>query len=129
MNGGIHDAVGFGNAAAGVCTGDLPEEYVGRMAAHRRELAIEYVQKYTHQNAVNLAAVDGAVRKKALEKMAALAADPSAARDYVLAASMLKAKWRLTELLAEMTAEARSSKPSDLSHESPTNSQNRDKRR
>ena len=128
MNGGIHDAVGFGNAAAGVCTGDLPEEYIGRMAAHRRELAIEYVQKYTHQNAVNLAAVDGAVRKKALEKMAALAADPSAARDYVLAASMLKAKWRLTELLAEMTAEARSSKPSVFSQESPTKSRQKETR-
>ena len=106
MNGGIHDAVGFGNAAAGVCAGDLREECVGRMAEQRRELAIEYVQKYTHQNAVNLAAEDGAVRKRALERMAALAADPAAARDYVLAASMLKAKWRLTELLAELGAGA-----------------------
>jgi len=120
MNGGIHDAIGFGKLVAGVCAGDLPEEHIGKMAAHRRELAIEYVQKHTHQNAVNLAAADGSMRKKALEKMAAMATDPSAARDYVLQASMLKAKWRLTEVLEGITADAKGNKPSEaLSGRSP----------
>ncbi len=113
MNGGIHDAVGLGEAIAGVCSGELGDESITRMAEHRRRMAIDYVGRHTHRNAVSLTAPDGALRQAALEQMAATAAEPAAARDYILQASMIKALWSLEEALDEMRparAAARSSR-------------------
>ena len=101
MNGGIHDAFLFGHAVGAVCSGMLAGGRLGGMADLRRRLALEYVQRHTHQNAVSLAAADGALRREALTQMSATAADADAARDYVLQASMMKAKWIMDDLLDE----------------------------
>ena len=91
MNGGVHDAVLLGASLAAVLRGDLG---AGRLAHHavlRRDLAIDYVRRHTHENAQSLAAPDGAARQRALDQMAARAADPDEARAYMLQASMINA--------------------------------------
>jgi len=101
MNGGIHDAILFAHAAASVCSGALADHRLDAMADFRRRLAVEYVQQQTHRNAVSLAAADGNERREALARLAATAADPDAARDYVLKAAMVKARWLMDDLLEE----------------------------
>ena len=91
MNGGIHDAVLLGASLAAVLRGDLAEDRLQCHAELRRNLAIDYVKRHTHQNAQSLAAPDGAARQRALEQMAQRAADPEQAREYMLGASMINA--------------------------------------
>lgn len=104
MNGGIHDAFLFGHAVASALAGDLPEDRLEAMAGFRRRMAVDYVQRHTHDNALTLTAPDPARRSEALARMAAVAADPDSARDYVLQASMTKARWLMDDLLAEARA-------------------------
>ena len=91
MNGGIHDAVLLGASLAAVLRRDLGFESLARHAELRRTLAIDYVKRHTHENAQSLAAPDGAARQRALDQMAARAADPDEARAYMLQASMINA--------------------------------------
>ena len=104
MNGGIHDAFLLGHAVASALAGDLPEDRLEAMAGFRRRMAVEYVQRHTHDNALTLTAPDPEQRSEALARMAAVAADPDSARDYVLQASMTKARWLMDDLLAEARA-------------------------
>ena len=102
MNGGIHDAVLLGGSLAAVLRGDLRPDRLARHAELRRTLAIDYVRRHTHQNAESLAAPDGAARQRALDRMAALAADPASARSYMLQASMIEAVSAMRDELEEV---------------------------
>lgn len=106
MNGGIHDAVLLGHAVASVGAGTLTDDRLTAMAEARRQLAVDYVGRHTHRNAVSLAAADGTLRRQALDEMAGTAADPAACRDYLLQASMMKARWAMDDLLAEARGDA-----------------------
>ena len=105
MNGGIHDAFLLGHAVASACAGRLADERLSAMADFRRRLSLEYVQRHTHHNAVSLAAADGAVRQQALDRLTQTAADPQAARQYMLQASMIAAKRLMDNLLDEARGE------------------------
>ena len=102
MNGGIHDAVLLGGSLAAVLRGDIGLDRLAQHAELRRTLAIDYVRRHTHENAESLAAPDGAARQRALERMAALAADRAAARSYMLRASMVEAVAAMREELDEI---------------------------
>ncbi len=102
MNGGIHDAVLLGGSLAAVLRGDIGADRLDRHAELRRTLAIEYVRRHTHQNAQSLAAPDGAARRRALDQMAARAADPGQARAYMLQASMINAVEAMRDELEEV---------------------------
>lgn len=91
MNGGVHDAVLLGAGLAEYLNGTIDSDRLDHYAEIRRRLALDFVQKHTHENAVTLATPDAAVRQKALAQMTERASDPDAARDYVLQASMIKA--------------------------------------
>ena len=91
MNGGIHDAVLLGASLAAVLRGDIGADRLAHHAELRRNLAIDYVRRHTHENAQSLAAPDGTARQRALDQMAARAADPDEARAYMLQASMINA--------------------------------------
>ena len=101
MNGGIHDAVLLGASLAAVLRDDMGADRLAHHAELRRTLAIEYVRRHTHENAESLAAPDGAARQRALEQMAARAADPGAARAYMLQASMINAVAAMSAELEE----------------------------
>lgn len=106
MNGGIHDAFLFGHAVGSVCVGTLGADRLSAASDCRRRLALDYVQRHTHRNARSLAAVDGTARRRALAEMAETAADPGAAREYLLDASMLRARWAMDDLLDEARGSA-----------------------
>ena len=104
MNGGIHDAVLLGGSLAGVLRGDIGPDRLAHHAELRRTLAIDYVRRHTHENAESLAAPDGAARQRALDRMAAVAADPAEARSYMLRASMVEAVAAMRDELDEVGA-------------------------
>ncbi|MXZ53909.1 MAG: FAD-dependent monooxygenase [Acidimicrobiaceae bacterium] len=104
MNGGIHDAVLLGASLAAVLRGDIAAERLAHHAEVRRKLAIDYVRRHTHENAESLAAPDGEARQRALDRMAARAADPAEARAYMLQASMINAVAAMRDELDEVGA-------------------------
>ena len=102
MNGGVHDAILLAAGLASVLSGDLPDERLDHYAAMRRQLAIDYVKRHTHQNAVSLSAPDPDARQRALDATVARAADPDEARAFVMQASMLNALHSMQEELTEV---------------------------
>ena len=102
MNGGIHDAVLLGASLAAVLRGDIGADRLARHAEVRRNLAIDYVRRHTHENAQSLAAPDGAARQRALDQMAIRAAGPDEARAYMLQASMINAVNAMSAELEEV---------------------------
>ena len=102
MNGGIHDAVLLGASLAAVLRGDIGADRLAHHAELRRSLAIDYVRRHTHENAQSLAAPDGEARQRALDQMAARAADPDEARAYLLQASMINAVATMRAELEEL---------------------------
>ena len=101
MNGGVHDAVLLAGGLAGLLHGTVTDQQLDGYAALRRQLALDFVQRHTHENAVTLATPDASIRAKALEQMAERAANVDTAYDYLLQASMIKAVWAMeTELRA-----------------------------
>ena len=91
MNGGIHDSVLLGGALAAVLHGDVAEDRLDHHAELRRRSAIDYVRRHTHSNAESLAAADPMARQRALDQLAATAADPEQSRAYMLRTSMIGA--------------------------------------
>ena len=102
MNGGIHDAVLLGGSLAAVLHGDIAEDRLEHHAELRRTLAIDYVKRHTHNNAESLAASDPAARQRALDQLAATAADPEQSRAYMLQTSMIGAVNSMRAELAEV---------------------------
>ncbi len=102
MNGGVHDAILLGSGLAAVLSGDLADERLDHYADMRRRLAIEFVKRHTHQNAVSLSAPDPVARQQALDGLADRAADPKETRAFVLQASMLTALAAMEEELTEV---------------------------
>ena len=101
MNGGVHDAVLLAGGLAGLLHGTVTDQQLDGYAALRRQLALDFVQRHTHENAVTLATPDASIRAKALEQMIERAANVDTAYDYLLQASMIKAVWAMeTELRA-----------------------------
>ena len=104
MNGGIHDAVLLGGSLAGVLHGEITEDRLDHHAELRRTLAIDYVKRHTHNNAESLAASDPAARHRALDQLAATAANPEQSRAYMLQTSMIGAVNSMRAELAEVKA-------------------------
>jgi 3-(3-hydroxy-phenyl)propionate hydroxylase len=100
-NGGIHDAWLLTDLLPDVWHGRRDESVMDAYADVRRRIAIEFVQRVTHENAVTLSSRDPSVRAEALANLAAKAAAPDAARAYLRQASMLEAVDLQNEWLAE----------------------------
>ncbi|MEV6072470.1 FAD-dependent oxidoreductase [Nocardia sp. NPDC052001] len=84
MNSGIHDAVRLGDALADVLAGGS-ESGLDDAAALRRAVAIDHVQRTSHDNWRRLRSDDAAHR----DQLRSLAADPVAARAYLRRACLL----------------------------------------
>jgi len=102
MNGGVHDAVLLGAGLAAVLNGEMADDRLDHYADLRRQLAIDFVKRHTHQNAVSLSAADPSARQAALDATAARAADPDEARAFLLQASMLSALAAMRDELTEL---------------------------
>lgn len=90
LNGGIQDAANLADKLAGVWHGG-PDSLLDLYDLQRRTLTIDFVQSQTIQNKKRLEARDPESRRANLAEMRAMAADPAAAKAYLLRASMLEA--------------------------------------
>ncbi|MFD6159833.1 FAD-dependent oxidoreductase [Nocardia sp. NPDC060256] len=84
MNSGMHDAVQIATALADVLEGG-PDSRLDEVVAHRRVVAVEHVQRTSHDNWNRLRGHDPGRR----ERLRRLAADPVAARAYLRRACLL----------------------------------------
>ncbi|MEV6278853.1 NAD(P)/FAD-dependent oxidoreductase [Nocardia sp. NPDC051832] len=84
MNSGIHDAVHLATALADVLSG-APESDLDTVATRRRTVAIDHVQRTSHDNWQRLRTQDPAYH----DHLRALAASPTAARAYLRRACLL----------------------------------------
>ena len=89
MNSGIHDAV--------LLTRALVEDpaSLDDLAAKRRDVALTYVRSATHANWERIREGDPAARAAVYDELRALAADPVAARYYLLRTSMIDSLRRI----------------------------------
>jgi 3-(3-hydroxy-phenyl)propionate hydroxylase len=92
MNNGIHDAFSLAAAMRPVTAGEPgADAALDTWAKERREIALEYVRIITDRNARALGEKDPERRRAAQREMAATAADPVRAREWLLDSSMLNA--------------------------------------
>jgi 2-polyprenyl-6-methoxyphenol hydroxylase-like FAD-dependent oxidoreductase len=89
MNSGLHDAVLAGWALADVIGGVATVDALDEVLEARRDVARSYVKAVTHDNWKKLRESDEAARRAHHDVLRALAADPVAARDYLLRTSMI----------------------------------------
>ncbi|MQA83560.1 MAG: FAD-dependent oxidoreductase [Streptosporangiales bacterium] len=91
LNSGIHDAMDAGLRLVRVLSGDTDrvDEELDTYARARRTVAIDYVRADTHRNTTIMAESDPAVRAANHARLRATAADPKAAREWMLRASMI----------------------------------------
>jgi 2-polyprenyl-6-methoxyphenol hydroxylase-like FAD-dependent oxidoreductase len=89
MNSGIHDAVLEASALADVIEGVAPESALNVVAEARRAVAATYVQAVAHTNWQQIRETDETARRVLHDQLRARAADPVAARDYLLRTSMI----------------------------------------
>lgn len=89
MNSGLHDAVLGGWALADVVNGTGSVADLDEVLTARREVATSYVKAVTHDNWKKLRESDETARQAHHDDLRALAADPVAARDYLLRTSMI----------------------------------------
>jgi 3-(3-hydroxy-phenyl)propionate hydroxylase len=97
LNGGVHDAVNLGKKLARVIAGE-PESLLDLYDRQRRGVTEEHVQRQTIQNKQNLEAKDPEAQRAFRERLAAAAADPAKAREYLLGVSMFASLKRAEEI-------------------------------
>ncbi len=89
LNGGLHDVLSLAPRLAAVWHGREPEAALDGYEAQRRPEAIHAINAITERNKKLMEERDPVVRKRDLERMRAIAADPKLAYDYMLEASMI----------------------------------------
>jgi len=99
MNGGLHDAINLAGKLVGVYRGEADEQLLERYEHERRPIAIEYINASTARNKQLLEERDPEARRRAQDEMCRIAADPAAAKAFLMKASMIEAL-RAAERLA-----------------------------
>ena len=89
LNGGLHDVLSLVPRLAGVWHGRKAEAELDGYERQRRPEAIHAINAITERNKKLMEERDPAVRKRNLERMAAIAADPKLAYETMLEASMI----------------------------------------
>ena len=83
MNGGLHDAWVL-------CRKLVRGDDLDRYEAERRPVAIDYINANTARNRKLMAERDPQARQRAQDEMCRIAADPAAARAFMLKSSMIE---------------------------------------
>jgi len=89
LNGGLHDVLSLVPRLAAVWHGRKPEAELDGYEPQRRPEAIHAINAITERNKKLMEERDPEVRKRNLERMAAIAADPRLAYEYLLETSMI----------------------------------------
>jgi 3-(3-hydroxy-phenyl)propionate hydroxylase len=83
MNGGLHDALSLSSKL-------IQGEDLDRYEAERRPVAIEYINANTARNRKLMAERDPEARRRAQDEMCRIAADPVAAKAFLMKSSMIE---------------------------------------
>jgi 3-(3-hydroxy-phenyl)propionate hydroxylase len=89
LNGGLHDVLSLVPRLAAVWHGSQPENFLDGYEPQRRPEALHAINAITERNKKLMEERDPAIRARNLERMAAIAADPKLAYEYMLEASMI----------------------------------------
>jgi len=102
LNGGIQDAVNVADKLARVLLNDAPERLLDVYDRQRRTVAVEFVQEQSIANKKRLEARDPDVRRKNLDELREIAADPARARQFLMRSAMITSQQRAAAIeLAE----------------------------
>lgn len=90
LNSGIHDAFDLVKTLVPVMEDGHAESALDDWATRRRNAAVGEVQRVSHRNTTEFGSRDETQVSATLQRVMAIAADPAAARGWMLEASMLK---------------------------------------
>ncbi|WP_421956442.1 FAD-dependent oxidoreductase [Polaromonas sp.] len=91
MNGGVHDAFNLSDKLVEILTAGGSPDLLDRYERQRRAVAIEYINANTARNKKTIEERDPETRRKTQDELRAIAAHPSAAKDYLRKTSMIDA--------------------------------------
>jgi 3-(3-hydroxy-phenyl)propionate hydroxylase len=91
MNGGLHDAINLAQKLVAVHRGEAGEAVLERYEPERRPIAIEYINANTARNKKLLEERNPEARRRAQDEMCRIAADPAAAKAFLMKSSMIDA--------------------------------------
>jgi len=104
LNGGIQDAVSLSDRLAGILVNRDPDRLLDLYDLQRRTVAVEHVQEQSIANKKRLEASDPETRRKNLDDLRQIAADPARARQFLLRTAMIASQRRAATIeLAEAT--------------------------
>jgi len=103
LNGGLQDAANLSDKLAAVI-GGASERLLDLYSSQRRTVSIEFVQAQSISNKKQLEAREPAQRERNFAELAATAADPARARDFLLRSSMIAMQRRAASICLEEAA-------------------------
>jgi 3-(3-hydroxy-phenyl)propionate hydroxylase len=104
LNGGIQDAVSLSDKLARILLNRDSDRLLDLYDLQRRTVAVEFVQEQSIANKKRLEASDPDMRRKNLDELRAIAADPTRARQFLLRTAMIASQRRAATIeLAEAT--------------------------
>ena len=101
LNGGIQDAANLTEKLALVLLEGAPDRLLDLYDRQRRTVASEFVQQQSIENKKRLETRDPAVRRRNLDELSAIAADPARARQFLLRTSMIAMQRRAEAITLE----------------------------
>ena len=101
LNGGLQDGANLSDKLARILLEGAPDRLLDVYDRQRRAVAVEFVQEQSIANKNRLEAKDPDVRKRNLDDLRAIAADPARARQFLLRTSMIASQRRADALALE----------------------------
>jgi 3-(3-hydroxy-phenyl)propionate hydroxylase len=101
LNGGIQDAANLADKLARVILDRASDTLLDLYSLQRRTVATEFVQQQSIENKKRLEARDPETRKRNLDELHAIAADPERARQFLLRTSMIASQRRIASMTLE----------------------------
>lgn len=101
LNGGLQDGANLSDKLARILLDGAPDRLLDIYDRQRRAVAVEFVQEQSIANKNRLEAKDPDVRKRNLDDLRAIAADPARARQFLLRTSMIASQRRADALALE----------------------------
>jgi 3-(3-hydroxy-phenyl)propionate hydroxylase len=98
LNGGIQDAANLAEKLAKVLLDKAPDALLDLYSLQRRTVATEFVQEQSIANKKRLEAKDPETRKRNLDELRDIAADPARAKQFLLRTSMVASQRRVAAM-------------------------------
>jgi 3-(3-hydroxy-phenyl)propionate hydroxylase len=101
LNGGLQDGANLSDKLARILLDGAPDTLLDVYDRQRRTVAVEFVQEQSITNKKRLEESDPDTRKRNLDELRAIAADPARARQFLLRTSMIASQRRADALELE----------------------------